>query len=70
MKPTKLGELPTEQQDKNAPIQIDDSETRLLYQEFLMKPSTRVLDFLNENHVVLNDFVRFQCGEILEDAEK
>lgn len=48
---------------------IDENETRLLYQEFLMKPNTRVIDFLKENHANVRDFVRFECGEILENDE-
>ena len=69
MKPKILGDMPANEQAKDIPIEINDSETRLLYQEFLMKQNTRVLDFLNENHTVVHDFVRLQCGEILEDEE-
>ena len=57
------------EQAKDMPIEINDSETCLLYQEFLMKPNNRVLDFLNENHKVVHDFVRLQCCEILQDEE-
>jgi translation elongation factor EF-Ts len=69
MKPTTLGELPGPNDPQPAPgekIKIDENETRLLYQEFLMKPETRVLDFLNENFAKVNDFVRFECGEPTE----
>jgi translation elongation factor EF-Ts len=73
MKPTSIGDL-TSKQETNAspetPIQFSDSETRLLYQEFLMKPNTRVLDFLTENHAIVHDFVRFQCGEVIENDDK
>ena len=51
---------------KPEPLKLDDNENRLLHQEFLMKNGIRVADFLRENHTVLNDFVRFECGEVLE----
>ncbi|CAF0961510.1 unnamed protein product [Brachionus calyciflorus] len=70
MKPLSLGEMPKELPTTTSEtIKIDDNETRLLYQEFLMKPNTRVLDFLNENHVLINDFVRLECGEVVESEE-
>jgi len=68
MKPSTIGELPTQQ--TNTPLEqpkIEENETRLLYQEFIMKTNTRVVDFLNENKVVVNDFVRLECGEPLEN---
>lgn len=77
MKPTTLGEWSEElkpvveqppsadgQQIKAAP-KIDENETRLLYQEFLMKPNSRVSDFLHEHEISVNNFVRFECGEEL-----
>ena len=50
--------------------EIDDNEKRLLHQEFLMKPNSRVHDFLLENGTTVNDFVRFECGEQLVENEK
>ncbi len=67
MKPASIGEMPKEDTADKSEIRMDDSETRLLYQEFIMKPDTRVLDFIVENNVVLHDFVRFQCGEVIEN---
>lgn len=67
MKPTSIGERPAPQTTSNpgetVEIKIDENDTRLLYQEFLMKPNTRVLEFVNENHAIVNDFVRLECGE-------
>ena len=65
MKPTSVGEISQTETTKSAdtPVKIDENETRLLYQEFLMTPNSRVLDFLNENFVSVNDFTRFECGE-------
>ena len=62
LKPTSLGEMPKEQIKSDEPVKIDDNESRLIYQEFLMKPDTRVLDFVNENKSLVNDFVRWECG--------
>ncbi len=48
-------------------IKFNDDETRLLHQEFLMKQNMRVLDFLAENKATVNDFIRFECGELVEN---
>ena len=72
MKPTSIGELPTSNDPQPAAgekVKIDENDTRLLYQEFLMKPETRVLDFLNENFAKINEFIRFECGESTEKDE-
>lgn len=68
MKPSTMGELPTESVETTEPPKIDENESRLLYQEFLMKPNTRVLDFLNEHHATVNDYVRFETGETIENG--
>lgn len=73
LKPLTLGELPEPSMAKTdgnkikEPIKFNDDETRLLYQEFLMKSDTRVLDFLVENNTVVNDFVRLECGEHIQN---
>ncbi len=71
MKPVDIGEadpsLIAKLNNPENPVKIDESETRLIFQEFLMKPNTRVLDFLNENNMVVNDFTRFECGEQVEN---
>jgi hypothetical protein len=68
MKPLTIGELPTEETTSpSEQPKIEENETRLLYQEFIMKANTRVVDFLKENKVVVNDFVRLECGEALEN---
>lgn len=68
MKPLTMGEAPATETQENAEQtqQIDENETRLLYQEFLMKPKTRVIDFLNQNQIIINDFARLECGESIE----
>lgn len=70
MNPQTMGEMPAEKPviAEGELIKIADNESRLLYQEFLMKPNTRVLDFLFENHARVHDFVRFECGEELRES--
>lgn len=68
MKPLVTGDILTDEVNLEQQ-KIDENETRLLYQEFLMKPNTRVIDFLKENQTNIKDFVRFECGEILENDE-
>lgn len=71
MNPRSLGEMPAEKPPALAEgevIKIADNESRLLYQEFLMKPNTRVLDFLFENSARINDYVRFECGDSSDDT--
>lgn len=46
-----------------------ESETRLLPQTFLADPSRTVAQFLSGQQARVLDFVRFQCGEMTEDAE-
>jgi hypothetical protein len=71
LKPKSFGEwlAPPESTDSapksTEPVKIDEDETRLYYQEFLMKPQTRVIDFLHEQGVKVDEFVRFECGEPL-----
>lgn len=67
MKPKTIG-IVTQQAlgQKPEEIKFDDDETRLLYQEFLFKPNTRVMDFLNENKAEVVDFTRVECGEDTE----
>lgn len=74
LKPVTIGELPessveTEQDSPDAqkPANISDDENRLLYQEFLMKQNVTVLEFLAENNAVINEFIRFECGEFDSD---
>lgn len=71
MNPRTIGEMPAEKPvlAEGEVIKIADNETRLLYQEFLMKPNTRVLDFLFENQARVNDFVRYECGEELPSSD-
>lgn len=46
-----------------------DDESRLVFQEFLMDESLTVGELLRQNSAVVTDFVRFGCGEELEEEE-
>lgn len=74
LKPASIGEMPPplkKLEDGTFEVpKIDESETRLLHQEFLMKPSLRVGDFLNQNSTAINEYVRFECGEVLDTESK
>ena len=65
LKPLTIGEVP--ELITNEPVKFSDDETRLLYQEFLMKSNARVADFLAEHRAVVNDYIRFECGEVVEN---
>ncbi|CAF1574759.1 unnamed protein product, partial [Didymodactylos carnosus] len=41
---------------------VSNDEDRLLYQK-LMGTDKTVSTFMSENQLVINDFVRFECGE-------
>lgn len=70
MKPTSLGDLPKEDAKKEKEeekAKPDENEKRLLYQEFLMKENSTVLDFLKEHKSEIVDFVRLECGEFIDN---
>jgi translation elongation factor EF-Ts len=68
MKPTSLGDLPKEDAKKEEEkAKPDENEKRLLYQEFLMKENSTVLDFLKEHKSEIVDFVRLECGEFIDN---
>ncbi|XP_043537686.1 elongation factor Ts, mitochondrial [Chiloscyllium plagiosum] len=48
----------------------DDTETKMLAQPFLLDPDTTVGQFLLTRGVSVLDFVRYECGEVTELAEK
>ncbi|XP_067832586.1 elongation factor Ts, mitochondrial isoform X2 [Heptranchias perlo] len=48
----------------------DDTETKMLAQPFLLDPGTTVGQFLQTSGVSVLDFVRYECGEVIEMAEK
>jgi translation elongation factor EF-Ts len=78
MNPTEIGEenetkiesKGVEGEGEGEESRFDESEKRLLYQEFLMKPKCSVGEFLKENHIKVVDFVRFECGESLVDKNE
>lgn len=62
MNPTSLGMTADED------VKTDDK--RMLHQEFLLEPTLTVAEYLEQNSATVNDFVRFECGEELEDDGK
>lgn len=61
--PRKIG-----QKDSDKPAKNSDDETCLIYQEYLLEPSFTVEEVLEENKVKVLDYVRFSCGEALENS--
>lgn len=51
----------------DSPTEDSDSETKLVYQEFMLDTNLRVGDVLQQNGVRVLDFVRLECGETLSD---
>jgi len=47
-----------------------DSETVLIFQEFLLDPTLTVGNILQENEASVVDFLRFECGETLESPSQ
>ena len=45
-------------------------ETALLKQEYLLDPSLTVGDVLAQNDVTVHDFLRYECGEVLDEHNK
>lgn len=44
-----------------------DDETVLVNQEFLLDPDLTVREFLVQNSIEVVEFIRFECGEELEE---
>nr|CAD7435212.1 unnamed protein product [Timema monikensis] len=63
MSPTKLGEVGVHE-----PAANPDDEQCMIYQEYLLDPTITVAQLLADSGVSLIDFVRFECGELLEGA--
>ncbi|KAI5634559.1 elongation factor TS domain-containing protein [Phthorimaea operculella] len=60
--PKKIGS----KDDKPAPN--SDDETCLIYQEYLLDPSFTVEEVMQKNKVEVLDYVRFSCGEVVENS--
>ena len=61
LKPTELGSS----LDKRK-VGRDEEETRLLHQEFLFDEDMNVGQYCSQKNIVIDDFVRFECGEFSE----
>lgn len=58
MNPTKIGDV-----EVDVPKKDKDSESILIYQDFLIDDSKTVGEFLTDSGVTVLDFKRFECGE-------
>lgn len=59
--------------DEDAPVSKppEKEETRLIFQELLMDPDSKVYELLTENNVEIKDFVRFEVGEdVAEETQQ
>lgn len=54
--------------DHDKPMKNIDDETCLIYQEYLLDSSVTVDEVLKEHDVEVLDFVRFSCGEPVNNA--
>jgi elongation factor Ts len=61
MNPSKIGVA-----GEDVPACNSDEEKCMIYQEYLWDPSQTVAQFLVDSGVSLVDFVRFECGEEVE----
>lgn len=64
MNPTKIGN--SESDEPNSDV---DSESTLIYQEFIVDPDITVQQVLKDNEMEILDFARFQMGESIETTQ-
>lgn len=64
MSPNRVGVEGKDEPAKNA-----DDEKTLIFQEYLLDPTTPVNEVLLENGVEVVDFMRYECGEVLNEEE-
>lgn len=65
MNATRVGD-----KEKDVPSADKDSEPCLIFQEFLLDPTVRFDELLDQNKIEILDFQRFECGEELAENEK
>ncbi|XP_064646522.1 elongation factor Ts, mitochondrial-like isoform X2 [Lineus longissimus] len=63
MNPTSVGSTEDE------PSESKDNESKMIHQEYLLDPSLTVNEVLEQNCIKIDDFVRFECGDILESEK-
>ena len=57
-----------EEQSKPTVNDASDNSSKMIHQEYLMDESVTVGEFCVENNLVIQDFIRFECGEDLEEG--
>ena len=55
-----------EEDDSNYTKSLEADEHILVNQEFLLDPDITVREFLVQNSIEVLDFVRYECGEVIE----
>ncbi|CAB0035336.1 unnamed protein product [Trichogramma brassicae] len=64
MNPTKVGNPEVDE-----PAQSSDDEATLIHQEFILDPSIKVQQLLDETNTQILDFARFEMGESIEGQQ-
>lgn len=61
-------ESDSDSDDEEKPVKPE--ETRLVFQEFLFDPEMVVGEYIKENGVTVNKFVRIECGEVIPEKNQ
>ena len=61
LKPTEIGSSLDKRKTPK-----DEEETRLLFQEYLLDSDLTVSEYCSQMNVIVDDFIRFECGELSE----
>lgn len=64
MNPSKIGVI-----DVDKPAENKDDESCLIHQEYLLDPSMTMHELLQEHNIEIVDFLRYQCGETLDQLD-
>lgn len=65
MAPSKIGDP-----EKDKPLRNKYEETCMIHQPFLLEEDILVSDVLRGTGISLVEFIRFQCGEKLEETDE
>lgn len=63
MNPAKIGV-----RGEDEPMENKDEESVMIYQDFLIDPSVTVEQLIEDVGINIIDFIRFECGEQIEDV--
>ncbi|CAH1789432.1 unnamed protein product [Owenia fusiformis] len=54
--------------DSEPPARREKDDSRIILQDFLNDPDIYVYEFLDQNNAEIQDFVRYECGENIEES--